>query len=371
MTGTQQKKTLVAVMRETGWWPSDLSSFYEDPETGNVSNSGQIVVLESVEPSSDPPFNWNVKSEETDSDSLSLPFKRYEMKCKLTTPPTFCTVLVAANRNAINPLTDCCALVPLGGLANGTLTPKGRIQLGQQAIIACLKIAGQWPHPLDFKKVPAMFPDAIRLEPGKPVVYDPAEWILDGEGLYRDEVFRTYLMRNARAKAMLFVSILVDKEKRPESIDPYQDCWANKLPFRDRIRSRLNGFKSPSPELCRAAIAVLLDSVGAWPPDRDIKKQKPERLEIRELLQAAISTLERFNPPSGSSAGEDIHFFRSMLAKHEDKPIHKNAGMALEWFRSLNTSLDKATSLEDLEQALARFHTDVKEMASTSKNPGG
>jgi hypothetical protein len=261
-------QTLVGVIRETGWWPSDLESRYKDPETGKLSNVGQYVVLERVDLTDDsPPVRWEVRSEKTDSSSLPMPFDRHDMVCGLTDLPTFCTVVVAADRDATNPVTDCCALVPFG-LNDVRLTAKGRIDLGQQAIVACLKITGRWP--VNWKKyVSELFPESIWLEPGNPIVYEPAEWITDREGVYRDEIVSHYLMRNTRTNVIVAVGIAVAKEKRPESIDPYRDCWAivKKPPLGTRILMRSEGFSAPSTELCRAAISVYLHSLGVWPPD--------------------------------------------------------------------------------------------------------
>ncbi len=277
-----------------------------------------------------------------------------------------CRVLVAdKNTGAINPLTDCCALVPFDPLIDefGALTPKGRAQLGQQAIEACLKLIGEWP----FQTVTEMFPDHTRLEPGQRVEYDPAEWIIDAEDMFRNDIVRTYYMTNKRARVALGVVIAAGKENHPESIDPYRDCCAKFTypKFIRRIGFLFTGVKAPPkhtiPDLEKGAIAALLDSLGVWPPGRDINTQKPTRLEIQELLQNAVSTLARFGTPSGSYLQENREFLRSLLAKHENKPMHNETAHVIELLHALNASLDEARSVEAAELACARFQTAGQE----------
>jgi hypothetical protein len=349
-------KTLVETMKETGWWPEDFDSEHEGETVG------QVVVLERMDQLDNSlPTRWELLPQ-ISYPTCPYPSNVYAMVCRRTTFPTFSRVLVAADKNPgkIDPLTDCCALVPFEPLIDqyAALTPKGRIELGQQAIAACLKLIGEWP----FKTLPEIFPDDTRLEPGQRVDYDPAEWIIDGEDMLKNEFVRTYYMINTRAKLALTVVIAAGKENHPESIDPYRDCCA-KFTYPKlgrRIGLFLRGAKAPAkhtiPDLERGAIAALLDSLGAWPPGRDINTNKPSRLEIRDLLQSAISKLMRFIPPAGTSpVRENLELLQSLLAKHKNKPAHNDTAYFIELFRTLNASLDEAISVEDADQAFARF----------------
>jgi hypothetical protein len=319
-----QNPSLVEIMKKTDWWPLDLPSLHE----GEIR--GQIVVLERISQDNWVPFRWRVHSEMTDATSLPLPFNGYDMICGTTTPSTHCRVLVAANKETgqIDPLTDCCALVPFDPINNTFLTPKGRVELGQQAIEACLRVNGQWPNPV--KTLAELFPDHIRLEPGRPVAYDPTEWVI-AEGKYRDAVIRTYLMSNMRARLDLGVMIAAGKETQPESIDPYRDCCAkfDKPSLLTKLYFRLYGYKAPSnkeiEDLARAAIAVVLDSLGAWPPGRDIPQ-----------------SAERVNHSTESYVAETARLL-----------------MIQQVFQNQFGSVDQAA--DEFEQALTAFHKDFQE----------
>ena len=274
MSGQERSRSLAEIMKTTDWWPLDLPSIYE----GEVR--GQVVLLEQIKHKDWAPFAWHVHSEMTDLTSLPIPFKGYNLlkaynnkrSYENTAEAAHCRVLVATRKGSetIDPLTDCCALVPFDPINDRFLTPQDRIEFAQEAIQTCLMATRQWPYPV--KTLAELFPQEIRLEPGKPVAYNPTEWISDLECGYRDAVVRTYSMSNLRVRADFGVMVATGKEQHPASIDPYRDCFArfDKPSLLTRIHFRLYGLKAASTDelrdLAQVAIVAFLDKLGVWPP---------------------------------------------------------------------------------------------------------
>ena len=293
MADTKPIKTLVEVMQETGWWPSDLPSLYKDPKSGETIPGGQVVVLEKVTDASKgevnmdmAPYGWQVMSERVDSTSLPCSFKRYRITLpvvsavlKAPTVPPHCDVLVAIKKH-INPLTDCCALVPFDPL-NEIVVPEGRLDFAQRAIVACLQVIEAWPYPpsgdVDLLepiiKNPKKFAHSKnRLIPGRTVVYDPNEWETHPSGDFSDAAIAAYAYTHVGTQVPIVVMVPAYREKHPETINPYRDCLALAPSYilPTRLVMRLKGIKPYSEEffkeLGRAACAVHLNSLGAWPP---------------------------------------------------------------------------------------------------------
>jgi hypothetical protein len=213
-----------------------------------------------------------------------------------------------------------------------------------------------------------MFPTQTRLEPGQRVEYDPDEWIIDGDGMFKNDFVRAYHMVNKRAKVALGAVISARKEDHPESIDPFKDCCAmfQKPPLATRLHFalRVKDFKAPSKkeilDLERGAIATLLDSIGAWPPGRDNTKNKPRYQQLRELIQAAIAKLERANPPKESFVDGALQALRQFRTEHNSRTLpYDSEHIAM--FQRLNASLDSTSSFDEIEQALKRFLSEAKE----------
>jgi hypothetical protein len=190
-------------------------------------------------------------------------FSRYEMHNSKNATAHF-HILVASANDSINPLTDCCALVPYDPF-NEFLTDEERIVWARKAIHALLK--GMKPRPskptfMDWKttmKESGML--FFTLQPGQPIRYDPSEW--KTEPGHADSVVRIFTMFHAPTKLTLQLSI--DAGKDPESIDPFEDCcvvWEKP----DFLQRSFSPSDETVKEMCGAAIAVHLDSLGAWPP---------------------------------------------------------------------------------------------------------
>lgn len=340
-------KTLVELIRTTGWWPPDV------PSSLNGKASGEVVSLDSIAPVEFNALQWEMHSEKADAKSLPVAFRRYELRFvvaseravprwpwqkKRTFGPNDIHVLVADRGDDpkdINPLTDCCALVPFNE-KNQYLHPAGRVELAKQAIAVLLTGIGAWPHRKPMSVAEAAVKDmpedcsAIMLERGKDVAFKPEDWAEPMNGPLIGFPPMVNVTMGHKPTNIIF-TLFMYREKvvaKPVVIDPYTDCATMRsrsifLKIHDELRAE--GHKLPPlpsdqviDELGRAAIVAFFSSVGVWP-------LKADNLALKLSAEKALSKLDEMKTrwPEYSDvlqnieAGADIPGLRKLHAHLE------------------------------------------------------
>jgi len=285
-------RTLVEAIRTTGWWPSDV------PSSLDGKTRREVVALDAVAFVDFNPSAWEIISPTpSDSKSLPVPFTRREL-CFIAAPPrqasrwpwqkqktlepphVYVLVADAADPKDINPISDCCALVPFDE-RNRDLDPAGRIELAKHAIAVCLNARGAWPykHPISVAEAATRHVGgdsrAIVLERGKDVACNPNEWAepVRGEAVGYPPI-RTIWMEHKPTEITFPLYIYGDKLNPPLVLNPYTDCAV--ITSRAALLKASESQKAegrtvpPVPpdhiidELGRAAIVALFTSIGAW-----------------------------------------------------------------------------------------------------------
>jgi len=216
---------------------------------------------------------------EADVDTVrGIPFKRYVM-AHLPTKSRVDVAVVNGDPKTINPQTDCFGLIQSGN-------PRGT-PLGKEALILLLHGIGAWPHPVTV--VPLSVLDELRLEgggasnaglfgltPEDKIVVNPDDWTK--ETSFDNGNIHSYDMTHKRTAIVVAIA-LRGNTNQPETINPYIDCAASfeKPSAISRGLFRLKGGRIPDDDtigrVCREAIAALLQSIGAWPPEETAKRR--------------------------------------------------------------------------------------------------